>query len=731
VVDAAGRERRLLTVTEVAGARPPDVALAVGRRPARAWREPLSLYGPAATIVIVQLLLFPMPSGLFLRGLVIGGLSALVSLGMALVYRSNRILNFAQGDLGGAPTMLVVMLMSAWGWSYWLAVPAGVVVAIALGAVVELAVIRRFSKAPRLILTVATLGLSQLLAAATLLLPALWGDRVFAPRVTPPFTLSWSFGGVIFGANDLLAMALVPLSIAALAWFLQRTDVGVAIRASAGSADRAGLLGVPVKRIQTLVWAVAGLLAFTATFLRAGILGVPVGPALGLGVLLRSLAALMMGRLTHLSAITASAVALGVLELGVGWHASSTLVVDPVLAVVVGVALLLQRRSRARGDTDATSSWQSAEEVRPIPRELIRVPEVRWVRIGFVTVVVAVAVVLPHLLSVDRSLKASAVLIYAILALSLVVLTGWAGQVSLGQVAFFAIGAVVGERVTTGWHADLTVALVVSAAAGGVAAVLVGLPTVRQRGLYLAVSTFAFALATTSYLLNPEFFSWVPSEHFDRLPLFGRVSLASPTAIYYVALGSLGLVVVMIRGIRHSRTGRVLIALRENERGTEAYGVSPVRAKLTAFAISGSVAGFAGCLFVYHQQAFGTGPYDPGQNFAVFTMAVIGGVASIPGALLGALFLRGTQWFLPTNWQYVATGLGVLLVLLVLPSGLGGLMFRVRDLGLRWVADRRGIVVPSMVADVAEHPPAAPPPIAGPAPSADPGAVVAAARVEP
>ena len=170
--------------------------------------------------------------------------------------------------------------------------------------------------------------------------------------------------------------------------------------------------------------------------------------------------------------------------------------------------------------------------------------------------------------------------------------------------------------------------------------------------------------------------------------------------------------VVALRGIRRSRTGRVLIALRENERGTEAYGVSAVRAKLTAFAISGALAAFAGCLYSWHQQAYGQGPYEPGWNFSVFTMAVIGGISSIPGALLGAFYLLWTGWYVPPDWRFLVTGFGVLIVLLIMPSGLGGLMFRLRDLWLRSVAKRRGIVVPSMVADVGEpEPPAPPPPI--------------------
>lgn len=655
---------------------------------------------PPLAILVLQLTLFPVPLGIFVRGLVVGGLTALVAIGMALIHRSNRIVNFAQADLGGVPAVLVLMLMTVWGWSYWVAVPVGLVTAVLVGAVVEAAVIRRFRHAPRLILTVATLGLAQLLAACALLMPRLWtDDRILAPRIDPPFDVRFELGRVIFNANDVIAMVVVPVCIVALAWFLQRTTLGVAVRASATSSERAMLLGIPVHRVQTLVWSVAGLLAFVATFLRAGILGLPVGSALSFGVLLRALAALLIGRMTNLPLIAASAVALGVLELGVQWNASSPLLIDPILAAVIGVALVVQRRRKGRVGDEESSGWQASEEVRPIPAVLRAQVEVKAVRWGGGALLLAVALVLPHLLSVDRSLKASAVVIYAILALSLVVLSGWAGQVSLGQVAFFAIGAVVGAKVTIDYDADLVVSLLAASLAGGVVAVLVGLPALRRGGLHLAVTTFAFALATTSYLLNKRFFDWVPSQRVPRLPLLGRVSYDSPTRVYYVALAGFAVVVVALRGIRRSRAGRVLLAIRENERGAEAYGISPMRAKLTAFAVSGAVAAFAGALFVHHQQSFGSEPYSPGQNFAVFTMAVIGGIASIPGAVLGAVYLRGTQWFLPTEWQVLATGAGVLLVLLVLPNGLGGLLFRLRDLWLRSVVRRRGLVVPSLVGD--------------------------------
>jgi branched-chain amino acid transport system permease protein len=664
----------------------------VGRR--------LPAFAPAAAILVVQLTLFPVPAGVFVRGVIIGGLTALVALGMALVHRSDRVLNFAQGDLGALPATLVFLLTGSWTWSYLPALVTGLVASLALGALVELVIVRRFTRAPRLLLTVATIGLSQVLAASAFLLPRLWDEQLLAPRIAPPFDWTFTIRPIVFSANDLIAAVAVPVALLGLAFFLHRTRAGVAVRAAADSAERAAMLGVPVGRLRTLVWAIAGLLAFAAVFLRAGILGLSVGYALGLGMLLRALAALLLGRMTDLPAITVSAVALGVLELGVVWNSSSPLLADPVLAAAVGLGLLLsRRRSTSRLDDLAPSSWQAADEVRPVPPELAALPEVRVVRTAGVALLCAIAVVLPLVLPVDRSLKASAVLIYATLGVSLVVLTGWAGQVSLGQVAFFAVGAAVAGKATSQWHVDLLLALLLAATVGAVLAVLIGLPAIRLRGPHLAVVTFAFAIATTSYFLNRRFFDWVPGGRVPRPALFGRVDLDSPTRIYYLALAGLVLVLLACAGIRRSRAGRVLVALRENERAAMAYGVGALRARLTAFAISGAIAAFAGGIFVHHQQAFGNGPYDPGQNLTIFTMVVIGGVTSLPGAVLGALYLQGTRWFLPGDWQVLASGAGVLLVLLLAPGGLGSLVAKGRDRALRAVAGRRRVDVPSLTAD--------------------------------
>src|SRR5690606_1209609 len=130
-------------------------------------------------------------------------------------------------------------------------------------------------------------------------------------------------------------------------------------------------------------------------------------------------------------------------------------------------------------------------------------------------------------------------LVYAVLGLSLVLLSGWAGMVSLGQVALFAVGAATGGAAMLRWDLDLLPALVVAAVAGAAVATVVGLPALRLRGLSLAVTTFAFALATTSYLLNDDFFGWVPDERIERPPLLGGVEIASETGMYYLALAAL------------------------------------------------------------------------------------------------------------------------------------------------------------------------------------------------
>jgi branched-chain amino acid transport system permease protein len=671
-----------------------DVRSVAARR-ALAW-----VLGTVAFLVAVQLLWGP-PAGIVVQGAILGGLSALLALGLALVYRANRILNFAQGDLGAAPASLAVLLVVTSGASWFVAFGAGIAAALVLGAAVEVLVIRRFFRSPRLILTVATIGLAQLLAGLGLLLPGWFGVGLPPQSFPAPFDLSFTVDPLTFGGNDVVALVVVPLAFVGLALFL-RTRLGVAMRACADDPDRAALVGIPVRRVHSVVWMLASLLAFLAVFLRAGIVGLSLGTVLGPSLLLPALAAAVIGRMERLPTIALAAIALGIVEQSVVWGWNEPNDVQPVLFVIVLVAVWLTPPGAGLRGRLEPSTWRAVREPRPVPRELARLPEVRVVGVALVGAVVLALALVPAVFSESRTNLAAVALVYGVIALSLVVLTGWAGEISLGQMAFVAVGAAVGASITArlGW--DLAFGLLGAGLVGAAVATLIGLPLLRRRGLTLAVVTLAFGLATTAWLLSPRIFGegtrfdWLPPSRVERPDLFGIIPVRSESGFYRLCLVALALVLIAVVGIRRSRTGRVLIAIRENERAATAFGVNARATTLGAFAISGFLAAFAGALFVHQQNGLQLDSYTAGESLVVFTMVVIGGLGSVPGALLGALFVRGVTWWLPVEWQILATGVGMLVVLLVFRGGLGAAFADLRDHFLRRVARRRGLSVPAL-----------------------------------
>ncbi|MFZ6004774.1 MAG: ABC transporter permease [Actinomycetota bacterium] len=668
---------------------------------------------------------FGSPVGVIVQGVVIGSITSFIAFGIALIYRSSRIINFAQGDLGGVPASVGVLLMLGPGVPFLIAFPLALGMAVVFGALVELIVLRRFFKAPRLILTVVTIGLSQILAGLATILPDLFDLSTTALAYESPLDVSFSIGPTVFDGNEVVAMLAVPIVISALTWFLRATSFGIAIRAAAESSDRAALLGVPVKRVQMVVWAVATMLSATGIFLRAGILGLPIGSALGPTILIRALAAAIIGRMEHLPTIFVASVGLGVLETTVIFSDvnASSAKVDAILFLVVLGALLLQRHGKtARGDESST--WQAAKNVRPIPRELLALPEVRWGMRGAGAALLIVLIALPLFLSEARVSLAATIAIICIVTVSLVVLTGWAGQVSLGQVAFMGIGAAIGGWLTNTWGWDLSIVILAAGGVGALSAIAIGLPALRIKGLFLAVATLSFAIAVSSYGLNKTYVTWLPSDTIPRNAVFGRIAVDTEARFYYLCLVCLLASIVVVRGVRNSRTGRVLIGVRDNERGAQAYGVNVMSAKLTAFGISGFLAAAAGALFVHSQQSLGIQPYTPARSFQVFILVVIGGLGSIPGALLGPVFIEGLEYFrslFPETIRnvlfFLTTGLGLILILMFLPGGFSQAYYAGRDRILRAIATRRGIVVPSLVADVGSTATVDSPPMDQPAPA--------------
>jgi branched-chain amino acid transport system permease protein len=630
-----------------------------------------------------------MPLGVWVQGAVLGLLGSLMAVGLGLTFRLNKVVNFAQGDLGTAPAVLAVGLIAFSGVNYFLGLLTGLVGAVLLTATLEILVVRRFRRSPRLILTVATIGLSQALVVLSLLIPRIWGETpISSAAITFPWHATWHLNPVVLNANDLVAVVVSVACLAGVTVWFTKSDIGIAVQAAGDRRDRASMLGIPVGRLQSVTWVVAGVLSFVSVFFQAAILGLPLDPTYGLTALVTALAALALGNFTELPVIAASAVALGILEQGVAWQDPTNPTLGlAVLAAVVFAAIVVRQLLAHRLDREAETSLALAGSVREMTSATRALPEVRAGMPLGAAVVLAAACTVPLWFGAGELIRGSALVALAVVGCSIVVLTGWSGQVSLGQMSFAAVGGVVAAVALLDWHWDLSLTLLASGSAAALVALLVAIPTLRLDGMFAAVTTLAFALAASGYLLVPEEFSWIPQGQLNVPYLFG-FSLTSQAATFELCLGVLVLVLVAMHGLRHSRTGRVLRSLPSNERAASGYGVHVVRAKLTAFAISGFIAGLAGCLFVVVNQSYQPTSFLVPASLIVFTSTAVGGLGSALGAVLGAAIVEGSTVYLPPSWQLFPAAVGVLIVLIAFPRGLAGLVYDLRDSAVAALARR-------------------------------------------
>jgi branched-chain amino acid transport system permease protein len=651
--------------------------------------------------------------GVTFNGLTNGALYGLIGVGIVLIYRTNRIINFAAAAIGAVPGITFAFLNIIHGLSWYIAFPGALVAGFALGALIDVAIIRRFSQAPRLILTVATVGVAQGLALLSIYV-AIWLGSEGKPSqmLSPLYDWKFTFGGQRFTGDYPFTLIVVAAAALALAAFLRYTRLGIALRASAENADRASLLGIPVKRVQTASWMIAGALAALAIFLRSAIVGVPQDGTLGPKVLLFALTAAVVARMESIPVCLAAGGAIGILaEASVFKYGKDSLTAALMLAVILGV-LLLQRSRLSRAYDTGVSTWQTIREFRPIPPELRGLPEVESLRVGVGVAVGAFLLFFPLLVGEARYAFAQLTIITAIIVVSMVILTGWAGQISLGQYGIVGVGACVAGTLVAEGNQDFFVALGAGVLAGAAVAVLIGLPALRVQGLYLAVTTLAFGAAMQFYFLDDTYQvgKWLVPERGTNIALpllLERVKLTTAQGspglpFYYLCLACLGVSVLMARAYRRNRAGRAVVAVRENQRAAASFSVNPARTKLGAFAVSGGIAALGGVLLAYYSGAVDPGTYGIAKSLDVFLIAVIGGVTSLPGAVFGAIVLESVKYLGQDhvkNVSLLVTGPGLLAVLLVLPGGFAEGLYGLRDRYLRWVANRRGLHVPSLVAD--------------------------------
>ena len=636
------------------------------------------------------------------QALVVGALTgltyALLGTGLVLVYRATRVINFAHGQIGAFCAAVLALLVLEYDWPFFVALLAVVVLGAAIGAAVELGVVRRLFEAPRLQLFVATLGVSQVMLVAQFLLPKIdntRGSTIF------PSPLPWSITvlAVRLTSPELMVLLIVPVLVLGLGIFLTRTRFGLAIRASSDNSDMSELSGISTRSVSTLVWILAGALAALTAVLLNPVRGTVVGlasPALGAGLLMPALAAGLVGRLVSLPMTLLGGVLIGIVQSVLVVNYPTTPGVVDLLLFVVVLALVLVRA--APGEGASSGRFGLTLRVAPTPARMQRVWWARHLGSLGAAFAVLAAVLLPIVVSSpSRIFLFSGVVIVALAGLSVTVLTGWAGQLSLGQFAFVGLGAVVAVSVVAHGY-SFAVAIGYAAVAGTVAAVLVGFPALRVKGLFLSVTTLAFAVATQSWLLRLGIFS-SGDENFFRLPrseLFGVFDLSSQRSYYYLCLTVLVIAAAGVSRLRRTGIGRGIIAMRDNEPCAASFGLSPTVAKLSAFAFAGMLAAVAGALYAGLAGSFtldspsGYSPFGPEQSLQIVAMAVIGGLGSVGGTILGALYVVGLPALFSDNQTvaFATSGIGLLVLLLYVPGGLASVALRLRDL-LFAALDRR------------------------------------------
>ncbi len=639
-------------------------------------------------------------------GIVSGLVVGLLAMGIVLVYRATRVLNFAVGNIGLIGATLLSVLVVRYHTPFWVAAPVALLVGVIFAILVEVAVIRRLFNSPRVIVLVATIGIAELALAVASAFPSTGSSYTGYPVA---ISGTWTVAGVQITGAQLSVIVVVPVIAALLAWFLNRTTVGQTVQASADNPDLARLSGISPKLVSTLVWAIAGLVGTLALILVAGQgLSSSEIAQLGPDTLAQALVAAVIAGLRSFPRAVVAGVGIGLVSSILNYNfINQPGLIDLLLFLGVLVAVWFQSRHQ---DPDP-QTYPTAPKGKAIPDYL---RGVWWLRhfgkLGYL-LAGAVAVLLPLIITApSRSLLYATILAFAICATSLTVLTGWSGLLSLGQMAFAGLGALLAAALTTGLRMDIglgsvhlvkfsphplpfAVSILIATVCMAGFATFVGLGALRVRGMLLAVSTFALAIAAENFFYQMPFLSngQSGSVPFVRGRIFG-LDLASQRTYYYVLLVVLAVVVFVLNRLRQSGIGRGMIGVRDNPDAAAAYTVSPRRYRLMAFALAGGIAGLGGALLA---GALQTVPY--GQEFflvndslALVSMVVIGGLGSTAGAIIGALWVIGLPAFFPNNdlVPLLTSSVGLLVILLYFPGGFAQIGSALRN-ALITLAERR------------------------------------------
>jgi ABC-type branched-subunit amino acid transport system ATPase component/ABC-type branched-subunit amino acid transport system permease subunit len=660
-----------------------------------------------------------------LLGMAAGAVFAGLGMGLVTVYKGSGVVNFAQASLGlwGAFVFdelrrtgdLVLPVLGIPGRVHLgtstplpMALAVGLLSSAVLGGLVHVLVFKPLRNAPTLSKIMASVGILTLLqsllvrrfgAGSRVVGPVLGSDSLRVAGVEVPQDRLWLLGITVVVAGLLMA-------------YYRWSMAGLATRA--GVEDEVALLLArwSPNRLAALNWALGTGVTSLFLLLASPITG--LNPASIGTLVVPGLAALLVARLSSVAVAAVAGLALGVLQselsfmqLQSWWpHSLPSGTTDAVPFVVIVVALvLLGKKLPRRGELVLSR----------LPAVVRRPLRPKWVLLG----TAAVALPAPLLGQAQRNgLIAS--MVFAVIALSYVVLVGLVGQVSLGQAAIAGVSAFTLARVTDGLPFPVSVLL--SALAATLAGVVMGAPALRIRGAQLAVVTLAGAVAVEALFLKQ--ISADSSELADPT-LFGldlaaqRYSELARLPFTYTVLAALVLCCLLVSRVLNGTTGRRFLAVRSNERAAAAAGVDVARTKLIAFALSSFIAGIGGALLAYSRGSVSIESFNylAGISFLIF--AFIGGITSVGGALLAGLIGPFGLWYVlldglvPLGSAYdILGGLTMISTAIVAPEGLAGFYGR----GLRKLLARRTGKTrhPEEVPPPADAPPAAAPPAAVP-----------------
>ncbi len=628
----------------------------------------LGRYGPPINRTLVFLLL----------GLGAGAVYASLGLGLVVVHRVSGVVHVAHGAVAAYVAYVFVELRTAGD----LVLPVGRLdlgeevpftaafaislgVAAAVGLLAYGLVFRPLRGAPALAGLVASVGLMGTLQALIVLRFGASGRPV--PAILPSEQVS------LFGAEvprDRLLLAAIVVTAAAVLWAVYRfTRFGLASRAAADDTTGVALLGWSPDRLAATNWVVASVLAGVGGILVAPVTGLdPVTTTL---LVVPALAAALVGRLVSFSATVAAALALGMaqslillLQDNYPWVPRSG-IREALPLVVIVLALSLgagARLARAGSGTGPGSRLPLAGR----PRRVTLLATAG-------TLVGAVGVL--GLQGQDRMALVTS-LIGALVCLSIVVLTGWSGQISLAQMAFAGVAGFSLSRLATGVGIPFPVAPLLAAALAAVAGLLVGLPALRARGVSLAVVTLAGAVVVEEVVFkSPTLTGGFAGSRVPAPSVVGwRLEPADP-AFGLLVLAVLVATAVGLARLRMGAAGRQLLAVRANPRAAAVAGVDVTVIRLTAFALSAFLAGVAGALLGYQQGQLSFGSFGVFVSLAYLAVAYLGGIAGIGGALVGGLLVPNGLAFTLLDlgrYQLLVSGLGLMLVTVLAPGGLTG-----------------------------------------------------------